>query len=136
MVVTRILLLRISGGLVKVISSFSVKIQLIFQRFFIDFDSYEKEAPKMKDWRFFSWESDYTEARIRYTDLCDEIYTFCEIPLFHCPDLVIEPEDNAARIRIYEEVSIKNKNYHCLSNYIITNYFSRPREANMRMVTT
>lgn len=58
----------------------------------------------MQDWRFFNFEADYTEARIKYTDEASTTYTYANLPLFHCPDLVIQPEDNATQIRIFEEV--------------------------------
>lgn len=60
----------------------------------------------MLDWRFFNFEAEYTEARIKYTEDASTTHTFCNLPLFHCPDLVIEPEDIAARIRIFEEVNV------------------------------
>lgn len=59
----------------------------------------------MQDWRFFGFEADWTEARIKYTDEAAITHSFCNLPLFHCPDLVIQPEDIATRNRIYEEVS-------------------------------
>lgn len=69
-----------------------------------DFDRFEKESPKMLDWRFFNFEGEYTEARIKYTEEAAITHSFCSLPLFHCPDLVIQPEDIATRIRIFEEV--------------------------------
>lgn len=70
----------------------------------LDFDRFEKESPKMQDWRFFNFEGDYTEARIKYTDEASITHTYANLPLFHCPDLVIQPEDIATQIRIFEEV--------------------------------
>lgn len=91
----------------------------------------------MKDWRFFTWESDWTEARIKYTDGREETFSFCDLPLYHCPDLLIEPEDNAARIRVYEEVIVKIQIYlSFFYHLLIKNYLSRPKVANMRMVIT
>lgn len=58
----------------------------------------------MRDWRFITMEQDYVETRIKYTDERDEIYNNAHIPLYHCPDLLIEPDDNEVRFRIYEEV--------------------------------
>lgn len=60
----------------------------------------------MLDWRYMLLESDWTAARITYTEERDIVQSFANLPLFHCPDLVIEAEDIATRIRIYEEVRI------------------------------
>lgn len=70
----------------------------------LDFDRFEKESPKMQDWRFFGFEADWTEARIKYTDEAAITHSYCELPLFHCPDLCIDPEDIATHNRIFEEV--------------------------------
>lgn len=66
----------------------------------------------MQDWRFFGFEADWTEARIKYTDEASTIHTYCDLPLFQCPDLCIGPEDNAVRNRIFEEV------LKCLDSFI------------------
>lgn len=58
----------------------------------------------MQDWRFFNFEGEYTEARMKYTDEASTTHTYANLPLFHCPDLVIQPEDIATRTRIFEEV--------------------------------
>ncbi|XP_055305500.1 NADH dehydrogenase [ubiquinone] 1 alpha subcomplex subunit 10, mitochondrial isoform X2 [Sitodiplosis mosellana] len=69
----------------------------------IDFDSYEKESSKMRDWRFFRVEADWCEARMKYTEDRHITFSYANLPLFHCPDLCIQPEDNMVRNRIYEE---------------------------------
>lgn len=69
----------------------------------IDFDRYEKEATKMKDWRFIRLEADWAELRIKYTGDRDIVQNYTDLPLFHCPDLLIGPEDDAIRNTIYEE---------------------------------
>ncbi|XP_031626232.1 NADH dehydrogenase [ubiquinone] 1 alpha subcomplex subunit 10, mitochondrial [Contarinia nasturtii] len=69
----------------------------------IDFDHYEKEAEKMKDWRFIRTELDWAETRETYADERDFLSTYTELPLFHCPDLCISAEDEALRNRLYEE---------------------------------
>lgn len=58
----------------------------------------------MKDWRFFNWESDWSEARMKYTNERHITFSTTDLPLFHCPDLVIEADDNAVRNRVYGEV--------------------------------
>lgn len=70
----------------------------------LDFDSYEKESSKMRDWRFFRTEADWCEIRMKYTDDRHITHSYVDLPLFHCPDLVIQPEDSMVRDRIYEEV--------------------------------
>lgn len=78
---------------------------LYLRFFFEDFDSYEKESTKMKDWRFFRIEADWCEERMKYTDDRHITFSYADLPLFHCPDLCIQPEDNMVRNRIYEEVT-------------------------------
>lgn len=58
----------------------------------------------MRDWRFFPLESDWNEARMKYTSDRDITSSYLELPLFHCPDLCIGPEDNDARLVAYENV--------------------------------
>lgn len=58
----------------------------------------------MRDWRFFSYEPDWAEVRMKYTTERHITNSFTELPLFHCPDLCIQPDDIAVRTRIYEEV--------------------------------
>lgn len=72
---------------------------------FVDFDHYEKESSKMRDWRFFPFEPDWAEVRMKYTDDRHITKSYTNLPLFHCPDLCIQPEDDATRTRIYEEVT-------------------------------
>lgn len=86
----------------------SKRIWYIHYTFFSDFDSYEKESTKMKDWRFFRVEADWCEERMKYTDDRHLTFSFADLPLFHCPDLCIQPEDNMVRNRLYEEVTNTN----------------------------
>lgn len=79
--------------------------KVLFNNLFSDFDSYEKESTKMKDWRFFRTEADWCEARMLYTEDRHITFSHADLPLFHCPDLCIEAEDNMIRNRIYEEVN-------------------------------
>lgn len=48
---------------------------------------------------------DWNEARFEYTTNRHITFAYCQLPLFHCPDLTIDPEDDALRNRLYEEVS-------------------------------
>lgn len=70
-----------------------------------DFDHFEKESTKIKQWRFLRVESDWTELRIKYTSQRHIVESHTELPLFNCPDLCIGPEDNAIQIRLYDEVN-------------------------------
>lgn len=60
----------------------------------------------MRDWRFFNLEADWTEIRMKYTEERQITFSHCKLPLFHCPDLIIQPDDIATRIRIYEQVRL------------------------------
>lgn len=71
---------------------------------FSDFDHYEKESTKMRDWRFFNLEADWTEIRMKYTEDREITHSFTRLPLFHCPEFVIQPDDISARIRVFESV--------------------------------
>lgn len=79
-----------------------------------DFNRFEKESPKLEDWRFSGFEAEYTEARMKYTDEAHITYSYCELPLFHCPDLCIDPDDIATLNRIFEEVCINSLISKCL----------------------
>lgn len=71
---------------------------------FSDFDNYEKESSKMKDWRFITWETDWAEARMKYTSERHITYSTTDLPLYHCPDLVISADESGTRNQIYDEV--------------------------------
>lgn len=58
----------------------------------------------MRDWRFFRVEADWAEIRMKYTSDRHITHSYTNLPLFHCPDLCIDPEDDAIRNRIFEEV--------------------------------
>lgn len=60
----------------------------------------------MRDWRFFPFEPDWAEVRMKFTEDRQITNSFADLPLFHCPDLCIQPEDIAVRTRIYEEVLV------------------------------
>lgn len=90
----------------------------------LDFDRFEKESPKMQDWRFFNFEADYTEARMKYTDEAAITHTYANLPLFHCPDLVIQPEDIATQTRIFEEVRVLSSEHSVRKIHLQCIFFS------------
>lgn len=94
---------------------------------FPDFDHYEKESTKMRDWRFFPFEPDWAEVRMKYTEDRQITNSFADLPLFHCPDLCIQPEDIAVRTRIYEEVSNGSHDYNACKHsidFFLKHFFS------------
>lgn len=73
--------------------------------FFVDFDRYEKEDLKLKDFRDIYTETDWKDLRLKFTEDKEFTQYYCDIPLFHCPDLIISADDDMIRNRLYEEVS-------------------------------
>lgn len=74
----------------------------------------------MRDWRFFPMESDWNEARMKYTSDAHITQSYLELPLFQCPDLIIEAEDINARTDAYENVSENDayKEYYSKKSFI------------------
>lgn len=68
----------------------------------IDFDRFEKEDEKMKDWKFMPLEPDWGEARMKYTQDAHDLYCLLDIPNFEAPELIISPDDKKARDDLYE----------------------------------
>lgn len=58
----------------------------------------------MMDWRFFTIESDWTGVRMKYTEDRHITHSYCNLPLYHCPDLLIQAEDLSTQTRIFEQV--------------------------------
>ncbi|KAJ3646431.1 hypothetical protein Zmor_024019 [Zophobas morio] len=58
----------------------------------IDFDSYDVQDPKMKDWRHHS-EEDWGVLRNKYADKKDSVLAYFNVPVFNVPELMIEAED-------------------------------------------
>lgn len=53
---------------------------------------YPRDKVKLSDWRGLNLESDWNEARMKYTDSYTT-FQHTTLPLFHVDELVIEPED-------------------------------------------
>lgn len=132
--VTLSLLSRILNELASATKQ-SVKWNDLTNLFATDFDSYEKEDSKIKEWRFLRIEADWNEARMKYTWERSRTLGRVQLPLFHCPDLTIDADDIYERIKAYENV----RNNHLISkNDLISKIFIysfRRREANMHTAT-
>lgn len=48
--------------------------------------------------------ADWTEERVNHTACAAEIFADCQPDLWHCPDFLVEPEDEIVRERVYGEV--------------------------------
>lgn len=77
----------------------------------IDFDRFEKEDEKMKDWKFMPQEPDWGEARMKYTHYAYELHCLLDIPNFEAPELLISPDDQKARDDLYDEAPGNRRAY-------------------------
>ncbi|RZB38886.1 NADH dehydrogenase [ubiquinone] 1 alpha subcomplex subunit 10, mitochondrial [Asbolus verrucosus] len=65
----------------------------------IDFDKFDTQDPKMKDWTNLS-EEDWGVLRNKYADKKDFVMAYFNVPMFHVPELTIEAED----AKIYHDI--------------------------------
>lgn len=68
-----------------------------------DFNRFEKYEEKMKDWRFMPHESDWCEMRMQYTEDASLLHALLNVPVYYAPELLIEPEDDQARDKVFAE---------------------------------
>lgn len=72
----------------------------------LDFDRFEKDDSKIKDWRFMPQESDWAENRMKFTQEKHDLFCLMDIPITHAPELMIEPDDSKARDDVWDYVSV------------------------------
>lgn len=54
---------------------------------------YPRNLTKLKDWRELNLESDWNEARMKYATQQFEVLQNTILPVYHVPELTIEPDD-------------------------------------------
>lgn len=68
----------------------------------IDFDNYDYDDTKMKDWDLM-YEWDWCEMRMRFTEEKSDLMNYFNIPRFEVPELTTDPEDWKKWADIYYE---------------------------------
>ncbi|XP_053671544.1 NADH dehydrogenase [ubiquinone] 1 alpha subcomplex subunit 10, mitochondrial [Anopheles nili] len=88
----------------------------------IDFDRFDKDDPKMRDWVMEN-EEDWTEARCRYMNKPDLLNSF-NVPRFDVPELTVSPDDFKAWYDVWFSAPgmqyRKGYNSECGDNGILT----------------
>lgn len=69
----------------------------------IDFDHFDKYEEKMKDWRLND-EAEWRERRFYYTRQRQTIMNYFNVPILHCPEITIPPEDAKVFWDIYFKI--------------------------------
>lgn len=64
---------------------------------------YTRDKRKLSDWRALNLESDWNEARIKYTEDNASIFTHTILPLYHIEELTIDPDDYIPLNDVYEK---------------------------------
>lgn len=57
-----------------------------------DFDRFEKEDSKMKDWRVQPTEDAWCEMRMNYTQEAPRLRFLTNVPVYYAPELLLDPE--------------------------------------------
>lgn len=64
---------------------------------------YTRDKRKLADWRALNLESDWNEARIKFTKDNVQTFTHTILPLYHVEELCISPDDYIPMNEIYEK---------------------------------
>lgn len=66
---------------------------------------YPRNLTKLKDWRELNIESDWNEARMKYAHQKFQVFQHTILPVYHVPELTIEPDDYIPLSEMYENMT-------------------------------
>jgi len=69
----------------------------------IDFDHYPKHDLKLKEWRFLFQEEDWGDQREMFTNRRFTLMCNLELPVYYCPELLLQPEEAKAFYDVWSE---------------------------------